>query len=60
MEVVSPTLHPAMTDPIVKSHTGRGGGRGGFVQRDFGPPDTVLGTQKISLKISQTQVKTSY
>jgi hypothetical protein len=22
---------------------GRGGGRGGFQQRDMGPPDTVLG-----------------
>jgi hypothetical protein len=22
---------------------GRGGGRGGFQQRDIGPPDTVLG-----------------
>ena len=25
------------------SVSGRGGGRGGFQQRDFGPPDTVLG-----------------
>lgn len=24
--------------------TGRGGGRGGFQQRDLGPPDQILGT----------------
>jgi H/ACA ribonucleoprotein complex subunit 1 len=27
-------------------HPGRGGGRGGFQQRDFGPPDTVLGVHR--------------
>ena len=29
---------------FLKGYSGRGGGRGGFQQRDMGPPDTVLGT----------------
>ena len=26
---------------------GRGGGRGGFQSRDFGPPDTVIGEETL-------------
>lgn len=31
---------------VLTSYAARGGGRGGFQQRDAGPPDTVLGTPK--------------
>lgn len=29
---------------VLTAFAARGGGRGGFYQRDAGPPDTVLGT----------------
>ncbi|OBZ75774.1 H/ACA ribonucleoprotein complex subunit 1 [Grifola frondosa] len=32
----------SFTDLLSARNTGRGGGRGGFTQRDMGPPDTVL------------------
>lgn len=31
---------------------GRGGGRGGFQQRDMGPPDTVLGVYILFVSVS--------
>lgn len=35
---------------------GGGGGRGGFQQRDFGPPDTVLGSSPLcSSRANETQ-----
>jgi hypothetical protein len=38
--------------PIWLILLGRGGGRGGFQQRDFGPPATVIGKIFIILTIS--------
>lgn len=36
---------------VLTSHTARGGGRGGFQQRDAGPPDTVLGTSEHFIRL---------
>lgn len=35
---------------------GRGGGRGGFQQRDMGPPDTVLGGYTLRFHPPQHQL----